>query len=83
MEAMIQQLKRMVIDQIAYVATLNEEFDNIKMLPFTEDRCDTLMKTKDKANEESRRLRHMRNALAFLREAAGHKCIDILYPEWF
>ena len=83
MEAMIQQLKQMVIDQIAYVENLNEECDNIKRLPFTEERCDSLMKTNDKANEEFRRLRHMRHALVSLREAAGHKGIDEFYPELF
>lgn len=80
---MIQQLKQMVIDQIAYVENLNAECDTIKSWPFTKERCDALMKTNEKANEEFRRLRHMRHALTSLREAAGHKGIDEFFPEMF
>lgn len=83
MEATIQQLKQMVIDQVNYVENLIAEFDNIKSQPFTEERCNALMKTNEKANEEFRRLRHMRHALVSLREAAGHKGIDEFIPERF
>ena len=80
---MIQQLKKMVVDQIDVVEKLNAECEKIKKEPFTEERCIVLMEVNERGNEEFRRLRHMRHALTSLREAAGHKGINEFCPERF
>ena len=83
MEKVILQLKMMVLDQINVVEKLNKDCERIKKEPFTEERCIALMLANEKGNEEFCRLRHMRHALWSLREAAGHKDIDVFYPELF
>lgn len=83
---MIQQLKKMVVDQNALVETLESEILNemkSSRNDFTEESCERLASLIEKKNNEFQKARCLRHALVSLREAAGHKDVDVFNPERF
>ena len=83
MEAMIQQLKRMVTDQDSYVDCLNKRLASAMHSEFTEERCNECERLFKKYHEESAKLSYLRSSLSYLRRAAGHEDVDTFYPERF
>lgn len=86
MENILNQLKQMVIDQNALVETLESEILNVMKSTrndFTEESCERLASLIGKKNSEFQKARCLRHALVSLREAAGHKDVDVFYPERF
>lgn len=79
---MIQQLKQMVIDQNALVESIEAKIKSI-VNNYSEETWKELSQLDRSKNEEFHKARCMRHALVSLREAAGHKNIDVFNPERF
>lgn len=83
MEAMIQQLKQMVIDQESYVDCLNKRLASAMKQEFTKEKCNECERLFKSYSEESTKLSYLRSSLAYMRRAAGHEDVDTFNPERF
>lgn len=83
MEAMIQQLKKMVVDQDSYLDCLNKRLASAMKNVTTEEGCNECERVFKKVCEEQARLRDLKQSLFYLRRAAGHNDIDTFNPERF
>lgn len=83
MEAMIQQLKKAVVDQASYLECIEKRFESARKAEFTEENCNDLARLCNMIGKESARLQDLKQSLSYLRRAAGHKDIDVFNPEKF
>ena len=83
MEAMIQQLRKSVVDQKSYLECIEKRFASARKAEFTEEKCNECERLFKKYSEESTKLSYLRSSLAYMRRAAGHEDVDTFYPERF
>lgn len=80
---MIQQLKKMVVDQDSYVDCLNKRLRSAMKMVETEEQCNECVRLEKLNSAEYSKLVDLRYSLYYLRRAAGHKDVDVFHPERF
>ena len=83
MEAMIQQLKKQVIDQDSYYDCVSKRLKSAMRECETEEQCNECVRLEKLVSAEYSKLVDLRHSLYYLRRAAGHKDVDAFNPERF
>ena len=83
MENILNQLKQKVTDEQSYLDCVEKSLASAKKMDFTEERCQEVERLFNKTMELSASLTYLRSALVSLRKYAGHKDVDVFYPERF